>query len=114
MSKLLKGISNMSCVSVIPGSEELSGEELDGGTPPPASRRDHYSHVFSRSKQARDNVRYIYCSYYPPLELRIIYLVLHLPFRTSVGILSPKFVKSTLTQNITVAYDINTKFVIFR
>ncbi|XP_050555624.1 cyclin-dependent kinase 12 isoform X6 [Spodoptera frugiperda] len=42
-------------ITVIPGSEELSGDELDGGTPPPASRRDQYSHVFSNRKHARDN-----------------------------------------------------------
>ncbi|XP_030027315.1 cyclin-dependent kinase 12 isoform X3 [Manduca sexta] len=39
---------------VIPGSEELSADEMDGSTPPPASRQDQYSHVFSR-KTARDN-----------------------------------------------------------
>lgn len=42
-------------ITVIPGSEELSGDELDGGTPPPASRRDQYSHVFSNRKHGRDN-----------------------------------------------------------
>ncbi|CAH2241652.1 jg4157 [Pararge aegeria aegeria] len=56
-------------IPVIPGSEELSGDELDGSTPPPASRptttsvttpttmhqhAHHYSHVFSNRK-ARDS-----------------------------------------------------------
>ncbi|KAH9632917.1 hypothetical protein HF086_002739 [Spodoptera exigua] len=50
------GIMNLPMPPVIPGSEELSGDELDGGTPPPASRRDQYSHVFSNRKHARDNV----------------------------------------------------------
>ncbi|CAH0692038.1 unnamed protein product [Spodoptera exigua] len=49
------GIMNLPMPPVIPGSEELSGDELDGGTPPPASRRDQYSHVFSNRKHARDN-----------------------------------------------------------
>lgn len=49
------GIMNLPMPPVIPGSEELSGDELDGSTPPPASRRDHYSHVFSSRKTARDN-----------------------------------------------------------
>ncbi|CAG9786933.1 unnamed protein product, partial [Diatraea saccharalis] len=49
------GIMNLPMPPVIPGSEELSGDELDGSTPPPASRRDHYSHVFSSRNAARDN-----------------------------------------------------------
>ncbi|XP_028159844.1 cyclin-dependent kinase 12-like isoform X1 [Ostrinia furnacalis] len=40
-------IMNLPMPPVIPGSEELSGDELDGSTPPPAPR-DQYSHVFSR------------------------------------------------------------------
>ncbi|XP_049873608.1 cyclin-dependent kinase 12 isoform X2 [Pectinophora gossypiella] len=48
------GIMNLPMPPVIPGSEELSGDELDGSTPPPASRRDQYSHMFT-SKRARDS-----------------------------------------------------------
>ncbi|XP_039752876.1 cyclin-dependent kinase 12 isoform X2 [Pararge aegeria] len=63
------GIMNLPMPPVIPGSEELSGDELDGSTPPPASRptttsvttpttmhqhAHHYSHVFSNRK-ARDS-----------------------------------------------------------
>ncbi|XP_026327198.1 cyclin-dependent kinase 12 isoform X2 [Hyposmocoma kahamanoa] len=48
------GIMNLPMPPVIPGSEELSGDDLDGSTPPPASRRDQYSHVFSSRKTARD------------------------------------------------------------
>ncbi|XP_048478356.1 cyclin-dependent kinase 12 isoform X1 [Plutella xylostella] len=47
------GIMNLPMPPVIPGSEELSGDELDGSTPPPASRRDQYSHVFSSRQGAR-------------------------------------------------------------
>ncbi|KAL0838565.1 hypothetical protein ABMA28_016667 [Loxostege sticticalis] len=43
-------IMNLPMPPVIPGSEELSGDELDGSTPPPA-RRDHYSHVFSQKRR---------------------------------------------------------------
>lgn len=48
------GIMNLPMPPVIPGSEELSGDELDGSTPPPASRRDQYSHMFNSGKPARD------------------------------------------------------------
>ncbi|KAI5635815.1 protein kinase domain-containing protein [Phthorimaea operculella] len=48
------GIMNLPMPPVIPGSEELSGDELDGSTPPPTSRRDQYSHMFT-SKRARDS-----------------------------------------------------------
>ncbi|XP_026496091.2 cyclin-dependent kinase 12 isoform X2 [Vanessa tameamea] len=45
------GIMNLPMPPVIPGSEELSGDELDGSTPPPAPRPTHsYSHVFSARK----------------------------------------------------------------
>ncbi|XP_050351183.1 cyclin-dependent kinase 12 isoform X4 [Nymphalis io] len=45
------GIMNLPMPPVIPGSEELSGDELDGSTPPPAPRATHsYSHVFSARK----------------------------------------------------------------
>ncbi|XP_069359304.1 cyclin-dependent kinase 12 isoform X2 [Maniola hyperantus] len=59
------GIMNLPMPPVIPGSEELSGDELDGSTPPPAPRpavstvptpiiphshAPQYSHVFSNRK----------------------------------------------------------------
>ncbi|XP_052741574.1 cyclin-dependent kinase 12 isoform X2 [Bicyclus anynana] len=65
------GIMNLPMPTVIPGSEELSGDELDGSTPPPAPRASapapahapapapaphphaQYSHVFS-NRRARD------------------------------------------------------------
>ncbi|CAG9561663.1 unnamed protein product [Danaus chrysippus] len=48
------GIMNLPMPPVIPGSEELSGDELDGSTPParPPTHRDQYSHVFSGKRQA--------------------------------------------------------------
>ncbi|XP_022130658.1 cyclin-dependent kinase 12 isoform X3 [Pieris rapae] len=42
------GIMNLPMPPVIPGSEELSGDELEGSTPPPVSNSDRYSHVFTR------------------------------------------------------------------
>lgn len=47
------GIMNLPMPPVIPGSEELSGDELDGSTPPPVSRREQYSHVFA-NRTTRD------------------------------------------------------------
>ncbi|XP_063383722.1 cyclin-dependent kinase 12 [Cydia fagiglandana] len=47
------GIMNLPMPPVIPGSEELSGDELDGSTPPPAAS-DHYSHVFN-SRKGKEN-----------------------------------------------------------
>ncbi|XP_013145585.1 PREDICTED: LOW QUALITY PROTEIN: cyclin-dependent kinase 12 [Papilio polytes] len=47
------GIMNLPMPPLVPDSEELSAEELDGSTPPPASRRDQYSHVFS-ARNKRD------------------------------------------------------------
>ncbi|CAB3227280.1 unnamed protein product [Arctia plantaginis] len=48
------GIMNLPMPPVIPGSEELSGDELDGSTPPPTSRRDQYSHVFANRTATRE------------------------------------------------------------
>ncbi|CAK1551311.1 unnamed protein product [Leptosia nina] len=42
------GIMNLPMPPVIPGSEELSGDEMEGSTPPPVSHSDRYSHVFTR------------------------------------------------------------------
>ncbi|XP_013170250.1 PREDICTED: cyclin-dependent kinase 12 isoform X3 [Papilio xuthus] len=47
------GIMNLPMPPLVPDSEELSADELDGSTPPPASRRDQYSHVFS-ARNKRD------------------------------------------------------------
>ncbi|XP_063364498.1 cyclin-dependent kinase 12 [Cydia amplana] len=47
------GIMNLPMPPVIPGSEELSGDELDGSTPPPAAS-DQYSHVFN-SRKGKEN-----------------------------------------------------------
>ncbi|KPJ12432.1 hypothetical protein RR48_00990 [Papilio machaon] len=44
---------NLPMPPLVPDSEELSADELDGSTPPPASRRDQYSHVFS-ARNKRD------------------------------------------------------------
>ncbi|KAJ8722297.1 hypothetical protein PYW08_004699 [Mythimna loreyi] len=48
------GIMNLPMPPVVPGCAELSGDELDGSTPPPATRRAQYDHVFSSRKHARD------------------------------------------------------------
>ncbi|XP_068633722.1 cyclin-dependent kinase 12 isoform X2 [Battus philenor] len=48
------GIMNLPMPPLVPESEELSGDELDGSTPPPAARRDSYSHVFSARTKHRD------------------------------------------------------------
>ncbi|XP_060803149.1 cyclin-dependent kinase 12 isoform X2 [Amyelois transitella] len=50
------GIMNLPMPPVIPGSEELSGDELEASTPPPASRRDQYSHVFSNRAASANNM----------------------------------------------------------
>ncbi|XP_075977981.1 cyclin-dependent kinase 12 isoform X2 [Anticarsia gemmatalis] len=55
VKKKKSGIMNLPMPPVIPGSEELSGDELDGSTPPPASRRDQYSHVFTRNANRDHN-----------------------------------------------------------
>ncbi|CAK1580609.1 unnamed protein product [Parnassius mnemosyne] len=48
------GIMNLPMPPLVGESEELSGDELDGSTPPPASRRDSYSHVFRAHSKQRD------------------------------------------------------------
>ncbi|KAJ8731141.1 hypothetical protein PYW07_004305 [Mythimna separata] len=48
------GIMNLPMPPVVPGCAELSGDELDGSTPPPATRRAQYDHVFSSRKHGRD------------------------------------------------------------
>ncbi|XP_053609390.1 cyclin-dependent kinase 12 isoform X2 [Plodia interpunctella] len=49
------GIMNLPMPPVIPGSEELSGDELEASTPPPTSRRDQYSHVFTNRSNTHNN-----------------------------------------------------------
>ncbi|XP_063624236.1 cyclin-dependent kinase 12 isoform X2 [Cydia splendana] len=60
------GIMNLPMPPVIPGSEELSGDELDGSTPPPAAS-DHYSHVFN-SRKGKENVRIVVLPVIPGSE----------------------------------------------
>ncbi|XP_073957057.1 cyclin-dependent kinase 12-like isoform X2 [Choristoneura fumiferana] len=50
------GIMNLPMPPVIPGSEELSGDELDGSTPPPTSRAEQYSHVFNSRKIGKESM----------------------------------------------------------
>lgn len=50
------GIMNLPMPPVITSAtDELSGDELDGSTPPPASRHEQYSHVFSSKKSNKDS-----------------------------------------------------------
>ncbi|CAH2048833.1 unnamed protein product, partial [Iphiclides podalirius] len=48
------GIMNLPMPPLVPETDGLSGDELDGSTPPPAPRRDSYSHVFSARSKQRD------------------------------------------------------------
>ncbi|CAG4982815.1 unnamed protein product [Colias eurytheme] len=51
------GIMNLPMPPVIPGSEELSGDEVEGSTPPPVSHSDRYSHVFTRKKDSNSGAK---------------------------------------------------------
>ncbi|XP_050684246.1 cyclin-dependent kinase 12 isoform X1 [Leptidea sinapis] len=42
------GIMNLPMPPVVAGTEELSGDEAEGSTPPPVSHSHKYSHVFAR------------------------------------------------------------------